>query len=555
MLRDEEADVLAEHLARYVDERRDALPFTDFSRKPLSWRWFREHVWVPGLKASGLPAELTPGDLGIAQLRALQIEASAVRAGRGAAMSDRVRRVGPRMIEAPPPNVEPVAMPGAGMLRRLLRVLWAYRVELALVALGYELALVLIANLGRYWGVGGAGVLGVVMFVGPVRRFLARVLPKSRLRRRLMRAARHVGLANHNDRVPLPVAVSRVPLGDVVRVRLAKGGHAGELEDALDALAAVLEVREVRVARDPDNARYASVTIVRRDPLAGTKALVCSWLSAVRMNLWSSFPLGVGEHGAAVSMCVAYRNLLLGGELGGGKSSILQLVIAAAALDPAVRLSLFDGKRGVELGEWRRVADHFSCSDVDDAIEVLRELWADMVARYELLVARGRRKVEPGDAEVPLRVVCIDELAEYTAGVDRKASAESSSLLRDLVSKGRAAGIIVVDATQKPASDIVPTSLRDLFAFRWALRCTTPQASDTIHGQGWASQGYSAAGIDAACRGVGFLLAEGGLPERLKAFYLSDDDVASLARRAEALRARARLAVVPQVAEEVVAHG
>jgi DNA segregation ATPase FtsK/SpoIIIE-like protein len=94
----------------------------------------------------------------------------------------------------------------------------------------------------------------------------------------------------------------------------------------------------------------------------------------------------------------------------------------------------------------------------------------------------------------------------------------------------------VLAATQKPAAEVIPTSLRDLFGFRWALRCLTPQASDTVLGQGWASLGYSASAVDAADRGVGLLLSEGGLPVRLRACWLDDDQLAALAARAEALR-------------------
>jgi len=104
------------------------------------------------------------------------------------------------------------------------------------------------------------------------------------------------------------------------------------------------------------------------------------------------------------------------------------------------------------------------------------------------------------------------------------------------VARGRAAGMPTVATTQKPSADVVPSFLRDLFGFRWALRCSTPDASDTILGRGWASQGYSAASIDPAARGVGYLLQEGGVPVRLKACYLDDLDLANLARRAEALR-------------------
>ncbi len=104
--------------------------------------------------------------------------------------------------------------------------------------------------------------------------------------------------------------------------------------------------------------------------------------------------------------------------------------------------------------------------------------------------------------------------------------------MRDLVARGRAAGIIVVAATQRPSADIVPTSLRDLFGYRWAFRCSTDASSDTILGHGWASAGYTAAGIDPAARGVGWLLAEGGIPRRVKSAYLSDPDVARLAAHA-----------------------
>jgi hypothetical protein len=75
------------------------------------------------------------------------------------------------------------------------------------------------------------------------------------------------------------------------------------------------------------------------------------------------------------------------------------------------------------------------------------------------------------------------------------------------------------------------------------MRCSTPQASDTILGAGWASAGYTAATIDAACRGVGFLLHEGGIPVRLRAFHLDDEAAASIAVQAEKIR-RAQPAVL-----------
>jgi len=109
-------------------------------------------------------------------------------------------------------------------------------------------------------------------------------------------------------------------------------------------------------------------------------------------------------------------------------------------------------------------------------------------------------------------------------------------LLRDLVSRGRAAGIIVVATTQKPSHEIVPTWIRDLFSFRLAMRCTSSDSSDTILGQGWASQGFSAATINPSTRGVGYLLAEGGLPTLIMTPFLSDEEIDIIATRAYDLR-------------------
>jgi S-DNA-T family DNA segregation ATPase FtsK/SpoIIIE len=164
-----------------------------------------------------------------------------------------------------------------------------------------------------------------------------------------------------------------------------------------------------------------------------------------------------------------------------------------------------------------------------------------MEDRYRELLARGQRKISRDD-DLPLHVIACDELAFYLTAEDRKQRSRFAELLRDLVARGRAAGVIVIAATQKPAADVVPSALRDLFGFRLAMRCTTPQASDTILGQGWASQGYSAATIGLSQRGVGLLLAEDGVPVRLRSFYLDDRALDQLAERACSLRADAWLA-------------
>ena len=258
--------------------------------------------------------------------------------------------------------------------------------------------------------------------------------------------------------------------------------------------------------------------------------------SGSRPHLWGGLPLGYDEDDALVILELAGHHLLLGGEPGAGKSNALSLVVAAAALDPATELWCFDGKL-VELAAWRRSARRFVGADIEEATAVLGELQAEMEERYPLLLERGLRKIDR-DTGCGLIVVVIDELALYTQGKGKPRD-EFVELLRDIVARGRAAGIVVVAATQKPASDIVPTSIRDLFGCRLALRCSTRDASDTVLGAGWATEGYSASDIDPAHRGVGYLLAEGALPTRMRCFVLEDDQLRDLASRAELLRGTA----------------
>jgi S-DNA-T family DNA segregation ATPase FtsK/SpoIIIE len=255
------------------------------------------------------------------------------------------------------------------------------------------------------------------------------------------------------------------------------------------------------------------------------------------LSIWDDVHLGVDETGRPVRVGLAERNLLIGGEPGSGKSVALNLIVAHAALSADCRLVLVDGKR-VELGLWRSCAESFIGPSIGEAIETLRRLQADMDSRYDELLAAGRRKVTRTSG-VPVVLVVVDELAYFSATVgEAKQQKEFVTLVRDLVARGRAAGIIVVAATQRPSADIVPTSLRDLFGYRWAFRCSTDASSDVILGHGWANQGYTAAGIDPAARGVGWLIAEGGQPRRMKAAYLTDSDVRTLAEQAAQLRHR-----------------
>jgi S-DNA-T family DNA segregation ATPase FtsK/SpoIIIE len=247
----------------------------------------------------------------------------------------------------------------------------------------------------------------------------------------------------------------------------------------------------------------------------------------VTLSMFDPVHIGIDEFGLPVWVKVIYKNLLAAGEPGGGKSALLQTLAAHAALSARSRLVLFDGKL-VELGLLKAVADEFVGPDIGKAIITLRRLQRVMDNRYRWLEQCGRRKIEPADGVTAITAI-FDEIALFSTvlGTEQQQK-EFVTLLRDLVARGRAAAIIVIAATQRPSVDIIPKSLRDLFGYRAAFRCTSDGSSDIILGDGWSGKDYTATDIPPTNPGVAWLIAEGGTPQRIKTAYLTDDDIKSI---------------------------
>ena len=224
-------------------------------------------------------------------------------------------------------------------------------------------------------------------------------------------------------------------------------------------------------------------------------------------SMFDPVHLGRDEYGEQVHVDLAERNILLGGEPGAGKSSGLNLIVAHGALSYDCKLILVDGKQ-IELGMWRACADEFIGPSITDAIAAFEHFQGIMNDRYKKLLATGRRKIIRDSGE-DVYLIPIDEYAYFSATVGTKQQRETfAGLSRDLVARGRAAGVILALATQRPSHQVIDPSMRDLFSYRWAFRCTTDSSSDVVLGQGWAAEGYTAADIDPLARGVGWLLAE-----------------------------------------------
>lgn len=246
------------------------------------------------------------------------------------------------------------------------------------------------------------------------------------------------------------------------------------------------------------------------------------------MSIFDPMFLGIDEFGHPVYLPLIYRNILMGGEPGAGKSTLLNTVVGTGSMCHDVSLCLFDGTQ-VDLGLFEDCADVFVGPDLDLAIFTLERLQTVMDNRYDFLRSVRRQKFRSSDPFDAI-LVAIDEIAFYSAtSGDEKDQKRFMVLLRDLVARGRKVGLIVAAATQRPSSDIILPSLRDIFAWRFAGRCTNDVSSDIVLGHGWAANGYSSNTVDPDNQGCGYLIGERGIPTLIKGAYMTTAEIIRVA--------------------------
>ena len=170
-----------------------------------------------------------------------------------------------------------------------------------------------------------------------------------------------------------------------------------------------------------------------------------------------------------------------------------------------------------------------------DAEKVLRSLCTEMDERYELLSKAGVNNIklynakykerhlnpEKGHKFLPYLVVVVDEYADLTmmtgASPDARAASRSitNSIIR-LAQKGRAAGLHVILATQRPSVDVISGIIKSNFPMRIAFRVASRTDSMTI---------LDAPGAEKLI-GKGDMLFSAGIDsERIQCGYISGEEI------------------------------
>lgn len=210
-------------------------------------------------------------------------------------------------------------------------------------------------------------------------------------------------------------------------------------------------------------------------------------------------------------------HLLVAGATKQGKSVGLNAIVTSLlyAKHPSELKLVFIDPKMVEFSAYAHLLKHYlavlPCNDereerdnaivkkADKADKILRSLCIEMDQRYELLSKASvpniktynekyrNRKLLPteGHRFLPYIVTIIDEYADLTMSVggsgDAKAVSRSitTSIIR-LAQKGRAAGLHVVLATQRPSVDVITGLIKTNFPTRIAFRVVSRTDSSTI---------------------------------------------------------------------------
>ena len=247
-------------------------------------------------------------------------------------------------------------------------------------------------------------------------------------------------------------------------------------------------------------------------------------------------------------------HLLIAGATKQGKSVGLNVIINSLLYSkhPSELKFVFVDPKSVEFASYSNLLHHYlavmpdATDDEDeknkaivkkapDAERVLRSLCIEMDERYELIAKSGvsniksynekfrNRKLNPNNGHrfLPYIVTIVDEYADLTmsTGASPEARAASRSITNSIIrlaQKGRAAGLHVILATQRPSVDVISGLIKSNFPMRIAFRVASRTDSMTILDNPGAEK----------LIGRGDMLLSTGIDmERIQCAYISPEEI------------------------------
>jgi DNA segregation ATPase FtsK/SpoIIIE, S-DNA-T family len=271
-------------------------------------------------------------------------------------------------------------------------------------------------------------------------------------------------------------------------------------------------------------------------------------LKSGQTDVFAPFPFAFTPRGVLVYEALFQSNWLIGGAPGNGKTGAVRMIACAAALDPVCDLWVHELLGKGDLEPFSQVT-HRYCSGMDPesleyAAESVEMLLKEVERRTGILkkIPMAQRpdgaitRAIASDPRMRFRpiVAIFDEV--HNLYLNERLGPQAAKDLATVIRSGRALGIIVVQATQRPDKDSMPTTMSGIVTSRFCMKVPDWQANDMILGTSSHSSGFSAIafrqGTDA---GLGWLRGTAD-PQAVKTFKVDLPGSQKICARARAVR-------------------
>ena len=303
-------------------------------------------------------------------------------------------------------------------------------------------------------------------------------------------------------------------------------------------LALALAAPSLRIEAPIPGASLVGIEVPNPKPAVVTLRTVMETQTFARASNQSKLTLGLGlgtGGEVAAADLAKMPHLLIAGSTGSGKSVCINSVIASIIMQNSpweVRMLLIDPKR-VELTPYNGIPHLIEpvIVEVEKAVLMLKGMIQEMLRRYKVFEEAGVRNIEGYneklslDQKMPLLVVAVDELADLMMS----ASSDIERSITRLAQLGRATGIHLVVATQRPSVDVVTGLIKANFPSRISFAVASQVDSRTI--------------LDSV--GAEKLLGRGDMlfqppdapkPKRIQGAFISDSEIEKLVEHWKNLR-------------------
>jgi S-DNA-T family DNA segregation ATPase FtsK/SpoIIIE len=230
------------------------------------------------------------------------------------------------------------------------------------------------------------------------------------------------------------------------------------------------------------------------------------------------FPTGI-EYGGKITkvdLSTGEPHMIIAGESGSGKSTVLRSIITSLILNGII-LHLIDLKYGAEFAIFRNSKYVKSFSKTKkEANETLYALIAEVERRYNLFYDNDCVDIKEYNKKhkekIPTEFLIVDEFA------DLQGEKDSIELLEELSAKARACGIHLIIATQRPDAKILNGRIKANCPCILGLKTTNEVNSRIIIDHGGLED----------LRGFGHGILKNGPEKEIQCYFLETDTAREL---------------------------